>query len=129
MTHHPSVGMHLLRGEVLSYNYVNILLDAIFMLQTDLVQKKLTNEFLQKGLTIYILRWHANATNLYTDPVNIKYFNTTNKTDKYVIINIYEDYNLISKFSNILKVTTKIYGINLINIILSKMISKQLLIN
>jgi hypothetical protein len=33
---HPSVGMHLLRGEVLAYHYAYILLDAIH-----LVEKKL----------------------------------------------------------------------------------------
>lgn len=34
--HHPSAGMHKMRGEVLAYNYVNIVADAIFMVQRDL---------------------------------------------------------------------------------------------
>jgi len=33
---HPPAGMHLLRAEVLAYNYVNIVLDAIYMIEDDL---------------------------------------------------------------------------------------------
>jgi hypothetical protein len=33
---HPSAGMHLLRGEVLAFNIVNIVADAIFAVENDL---------------------------------------------------------------------------------------------
>jgi hypothetical protein len=33
---HPSAGMHLMRGEVLAYNYLHIFLDAVQMLRADL---------------------------------------------------------------------------------------------
>lgn len=35
-THHPPAGQHLMRGEILAYNYAHILLDAIYMIQADL---------------------------------------------------------------------------------------------
>ena len=44
---HPSAGMHLLRGEVLAYNMVNIFADAIFTLQKDL--QKHTHSQLSKS--------------------------------------------------------------------------------
>lgn len=36
---HPSIGFHLLRGEVLAYNYVMTILDSIYMLEADLKMK------------------------------------------------------------------------------------------
>lgn len=33
---HPTAGMHLLRGETLAYNYVQIIADAVFTVETDL---------------------------------------------------------------------------------------------
>lgn len=33
---HPSAGMHLLRGEILAYNYVHIIMDAILQVQKNL---------------------------------------------------------------------------------------------
>lgn len=33
---HPSAGMHKLRGEALAYNYLNILMDAVYMMEEDL---------------------------------------------------------------------------------------------
>lgn len=36
---HPPAGMHLLRGEVLAYNYLNMIIDAIFMIEDDLQTK------------------------------------------------------------------------------------------
>jgi hypothetical protein len=33
---HPSAGMHLMRGEVLAYNYVHILKDAINQVERNL---------------------------------------------------------------------------------------------
>lgn len=38
-TWHPTAGMHLLRGEVLAYNYVQMLADAIFTVEEDLKKK------------------------------------------------------------------------------------------
>ena len=35
---HPPAGMHLLRGEILAYNYVHVMLDAIDMVETALKQ-------------------------------------------------------------------------------------------
>ncbi len=35
-TWHPPAAMHMLRGELLVYNYLHILMDAIYMLKTDL---------------------------------------------------------------------------------------------
>ncbi len=32
---HPPAGMHLMRGEVLAYNYAHVLADTLFMLQAD----------------------------------------------------------------------------------------------
>ena len=37
---HPPAGMHLLRGEVLAYNYVHILIDAMYMVEIDLAREK-----------------------------------------------------------------------------------------
>eukprot|EP00605_Chrysophyceae_sp_TOSAG23-4_P002999 GSChrysophyteH1.ASY1.ANO1.3304.1 assembled CDS len=37
---HPSAGMHLLRGELLAYNYLHIFLDAVQMLRADLRAQK-----------------------------------------------------------------------------------------
>ena len=34
---HPSVFMHLLRGEILIYNYLMIVLDAIYLIESDLL--------------------------------------------------------------------------------------------
>lgn len=48
---HPSAGMHLLRGELLAYNYAHILADTIFMLQND--TKQTTN------LSALIDKYHA----------------------------------------------------------------------
>jgi len=39
-THHPSTGWHLLRGEVLAYNYLHVLLDAVFTMQADVAADK-----------------------------------------------------------------------------------------
>ena len=39
-THHPPTGQHLLRGEIMAYNYAHILLDAIYTLQEGLSEKK-----------------------------------------------------------------------------------------
>jgi hypothetical protein len=36
---HPPAGMHLLRGEVLAYNYAQILADAVFTVENDLKTK------------------------------------------------------------------------------------------
>ena len=36
LQHHPSVALHLLRAELLAFNYVHILADALFMLRKDL---------------------------------------------------------------------------------------------
>lgn len=33
---HPTSGMHLLRGETLAYNYVQIIADAVFTVEKDL---------------------------------------------------------------------------------------------
>ncbi len=33
---HPTSGMHLVRGETLAYNYVQIIADAVFTVETDL---------------------------------------------------------------------------------------------
>jgi hypothetical protein len=41
---HPPAGMHLMRGEVLAYNYLHILADAIFMIEEDLEKNKLSKE-------------------------------------------------------------------------------------
>jgi hypothetical protein len=38
-TWHPPAGMHLLRGEVLAYNYVQIIADAVFTVENDLKSK------------------------------------------------------------------------------------------
>ena len=35
---HPPAGMHLLRGEVLAYNYLHIFMDAVLMLKADIIQ-------------------------------------------------------------------------------------------
>lgn len=45
-SHHPTAGMHLIRGEFIAYNYLHILLDAIYMLEEDLKTK--TKEELKK---------------------------------------------------------------------------------
>lgn len=37
---HPSVGFHMLRGEVLAYNYLAAIIDAINMMQGDLKSNK-----------------------------------------------------------------------------------------
>jgi hypothetical protein len=50
---HPSVGMHLLRGELLAYNYAYILLDAINEIQQRLSTGADTFELL-KGLELPI---------------------------------------------------------------------------
>eukprot|EP01038_Epipyxis_sp_PR26KG_P015090 gene15090-20305_t len=34
---HPPTGMHMIRGEILAYNYLNIILDAIYMIENDLM--------------------------------------------------------------------------------------------
>ena len=34
-THHPSAGLHLIRGEILAYNYLHILMDALSMVIAD----------------------------------------------------------------------------------------------
>ena len=36
-TWHPSSGMHLLRGETLAFNYVQIIADAVFTVEKDLL--------------------------------------------------------------------------------------------
>lgn len=38
-SHHPPRGMHLQRGELLAYNYLHIILDAINMIEEDLNTK------------------------------------------------------------------------------------------
>ena len=38
---HPPVGMHLVRGETLAYNYINVLLDAIYSVEKDLQTKSM----------------------------------------------------------------------------------------
>jgi hypothetical protein len=38
-TWHPPAGMHLLRGEVLAYNYVQMIADAVFTVENDLKSK------------------------------------------------------------------------------------------
>jgi hypothetical protein len=54
---HPSAGMHLLRGEVLAYNFLHILADAIYMIEEDLEKNKLSKEdaFLSKLLSSAII--------------------------------------------------------------------------
>jgi hypothetical protein len=45
---HPPTGMHLLRGEILAYNYAHILADTIYMIQEDL--KTLSKEDALKSI-------------------------------------------------------------------------------
>jgi len=44
---HPSIGFHMLRGEVLTYYYLAAIMDAMYMLKTDL--KTTTSEQLSQG--------------------------------------------------------------------------------
>lgn len=59
--HHPSWGMHLLRGELIAYNYAFIIMDAVLMIEE--FQKNSTNEEALKGTepTIHSLRFNDIA--------------------------------------------------------------------
>lgn len=35
-SHHPSTGQHLIRGELLAYNYLHVLLDAVYSIQSEM---------------------------------------------------------------------------------------------
>ena len=41
-SHHPSTGQHMIRGEVLTYNYLHILLDAIYTIQDEQISNPTT---------------------------------------------------------------------------------------
>ena len=41
---HPPAGMHLLRGELLAYNYLHVLIDAMNMLEKDMADPKLIDD-------------------------------------------------------------------------------------
>lgn len=41
---HPPAGLHLMRAEVIAYNYMHIVADAIYMIKEDLANNQMTPE-------------------------------------------------------------------------------------
>ncbi len=53
--HHPSGSQHLLRGELLAYNYLHILLDAVYTIQDELTTKPDQVEQIQKSMKYFLI--------------------------------------------------------------------------
>ena len=52
--HHPTRAFHMLRGEAIAWLYAMAALDAIYMLEEDLLKSSV--HVLSEGLIIYIFR-------------------------------------------------------------------------
>lgn len=57
-THHPPAGWHLLRAELMAYNYLHVLLDAVFTMQADVAGGKKVAELHDGECHNFLLQKH-----------------------------------------------------------------------